>query len=94
MPADVGDVSAARQAVLGASGGAVERRSEHGPSPVIPLLIMVLGLAIATIWFVALPALDTPPPGRTCEVVFRKDGTTKCVEKPTAKKHKPSRPER
>jgi hypothetical protein len=57
---------------------------------------MVLGLAIATIWFVALPALETPPPGRTCEVVFRKDGTTKCVEKPTgtAKKHKPSRPKR
>jgi hypothetical protein len=89
-------MSAARQAVLGASGGAVERRPERGPSPVIPLLIMVLGLAIATIWFVALPALETPPPGRTCEVVFRKDGTTKCVEKPTrtAKKHKPSRPKR
>jgi hypothetical protein len=89
-------MSAARQAVLGASGGAAERRSEGGPSPVIPLLVMVLGLAIATIWFVALPALETPPPGRTCEVVFRKDGTTKCVEKPTgtAKKHKPSRPKR
>jgi hypothetical protein len=89
-------MSAARQAVLGASGGAVERRPEHGPSPVIPLLIMVLGLAIATIWFVALPALETQPPGRTCEVVFRKDGTTKCVEKPsrTAMKHKPSRPKR
>jgi hypothetical protein len=89
-------MSAARQAVLGASGGAVARRPEHGPSPVIPLLIMVLGLAIATIWFVALPALETPPPGRTCEVVFRKDGTTKCVEKPsrTAMKHKPSRPKR
>ncbi len=91
-------MSAARQAVLGAGGGAVarERERERGPSPVIPLLIMVLGLAIATIWFVALPALETPPPGRTCEVVFRKDGTTKCVEKSpgTAKKHKPSRPKR
>ena len=86
-------MSAARHAVLGASGGAVARERERGPSPVIPLLIMVLGLAIATIWFVALPALETPPPGRTCEVVFRKDGTTKCVEKSpgTAKKHKPSR---
>ena len=89
-------MSAARQAVLGASGGAVARESERGPSPVIPLLIMVLGLAIATIWFVALPALEAPPTGRTCEVVFLKDGTTKCVEKPAgaAKKHKPSRHKR
>ena len=89
-------MSAARQAVLGASGGAVARESERGPSPVIPLLIMVLGLAIATIWFVALPALETPLTGRTCEVVFLKDGTTKCVEKPAgaAKKHKPSRHKR
>ena len=87
-------MSAARQAVLGASGGAVAR--ERGPSPVIPLLIMVLGLATATIWFVALPALATPAPGRSCEVVFRKDGTTRCVEKPTAtaKKHKSERPKR
>ena len=89
-------MSAARQAVLGASRGAVAREAERGPSPVVPLLIMVLGLAVAAIWFVALPALDTPPPGRKCEVVFRKDGTTKCVEKPAgaAKKHKPSRHKR
>jgi hypothetical protein len=89
-------MSAARQAVLGASGGAVAREAERGPSPIIPLLIMVLGLAIATVWFVALPALETPAPGRTCEVVFRKDGTTRCVEKPAgaAKKHKPSRHKR
>ena len=86
-------MSAARQAVIGASGGAVERQHQRGPSPVIPLLIMVLGLAIATIWFVALPALETPPPGRTCEVVFRKDGTTRCVDKAAGaakKKHKQS----
>ncbi len=90
-------MSAARQAVLGASGRAVVREAERAPSPVIPLLIMVLGLAIATVWFVALlPALDTPAPGRTCEVVFRKDGTIRCVEKPAgaAKKHKPSRHKR
>lgn len=28
-------------------------------SPVLPLLILVIGLAVATLWFVALPALDT-----------------------------------
>ena len=89
-------MSAARPAVLGVSRGAVARETTSGPSPVIPLLIIVLGLAVATIWFVALPAVDKAPPGRTCEVVFRKDGTTRCVEKPpaTAKKHKPSRPKR
>jgi hypothetical protein len=49
------------------------------PSPVVPLMILVLGLAVATMWFVVLPALEQPPPGPTCEVVFLKNGTT-CIE--------------
>lgn len=61
-----------------------DRASGHArdPSPVGPLMILVLVLAVATVWFVALPALDEPPPGRTCEVVFLKGGTTRCIEPP------------
>ena len=53
-----------------------------GPSPVVPLIILVLGLAVATMWFVALPALAEPRPSRTCEVVFLKGGATRCIEPP------------
>ena len=45
-------------------------------------MILVLGLAAATMWFVALPMLDEAPPGRTCEVVFLESGTTRCIEPP------------
>ena len=58
---------------------------EHsgGPSAVLPLLTLVLGLAVATTWFVALPVLDEPLAAkRSCEVVFLKSGKTKCVERP------------
>ena len=79
-------MSAARHASFGASGGAVERRSARGPSPVIPLLIMVLGLAIATIWFVALPMLNPPAQvKRTCEVIVLESGKTRCVSNPKTK---------
>ncbi len=79
-------MSAARQAFLGASDGAVERQRDRGPSPVIPLLIMVLGLAIATIWFVALPMLNQPAPAkRACEVIVLKSGKTRCVSNPKTK---------
>ena len=43
---------------------------EHsgGPSAVLPLLTLVLGLAVATTWFVALPVLDEPLAAkRSCE---------------------------
>jgi hypothetical protein len=70
--------------------------NEHSgaPSPLIPLLLLCIGLAAAAVWFVALPALAKPARAeRTCEVIVLKSGTTKCVHErrsqPTpAKAHK------
>ena len=58
------------------------REQAREPSPVVPLMILVLGLAVATLWFVVLPTLEKPPPGRTCEVVFLTNGNTRCIEPP------------
>ena len=53
-------------------------------SNVLPLFILVIGLAAATAWFVALPLLDKPQRAeRACEVFVLPSGTIKCV--PTAK---------
>jgi hypothetical protein len=51
-------------------------------SSLLPLLILVVGLAAATVWFVALPALDKPPAKRSCEVFVLKSGSTRCVPEP------------
>ena len=53
-----------------------ERRDE--PSPVLPLLLTVIALAAATIWFVWLPMAHKPV-GPSCEVYVLPLGTTKCV---------------
>ena len=57
---------------LGVSGVAV---ADEGPSPnrgVLPLLIVFIGLAVATVWFVVFPVLDRPkPPGRPVRHVHR-----------------------
>ncbi len=54
----------------------------------LPLLIVVMGPAAASIWFVARPALDEPPRARrSCEVYVLKSGATKCVAKPTPGSH-------
>jgi hypothetical protein len=75
-------VSAARHA-YGAAGLVVEDESPRVPSGVVPLLVLVIGLAAATIWFVALPAPDSPPQvERSCEVIVLKSGFTKCVPTP------------
>ncbi len=51
---------------------------------VLPLLILVLGLAIAMVWFIGLPALArTSQPERTCEVIVLKSGAPRCVANPT-----------
>lgn len=89
-------MSAARHAYSGVpAAGAYEHSSE--PSRVLPLLILVVGLAAATIWFVALPMLDKPRRAeRSCEVFVLETGSTKCVPKPmlrsnaTRQKPKPS----
>ena len=51
----------------------------RGLGGVVALLLLVLGLAAATVWFVALPALDQAPAGRSCEVVILKSGAPDCV---------------
>lgn len=54
-----------------------------GASGFLPLLILVVGLAIATVWYVALPAFDEPvAKKRSCEVVVLASGSIKCVAKP------------
>lgn len=55
-------------------------------SPFVPLLIMVLGLAVASIWFVALPMLNQPVHAqRSCEVIVFESGKTRCVADPRAR---------
>lgn len=50
------------------------------PSPVVPLLLVVIALAAATIWFVWLPLVDrSANTRRSCEVYVLPSGTTKCV---------------
>lgn len=50
------------------------------PSGLLPLLILVIGLAAATIWYVALPVLQTPASmRRSCEVYVMPSGTTRCA---------------
>ena len=72
-----------------AQGQAVPAANEQpraSSSPVVPLLVIVLGLAIATTWFVALPMLNQPAHAkRTCEVIVLKSGKTRCVPNPKTK---------
>ena len=45
-----------------------------------PIVNIVLAIAAATIWLVALPAaLDKPTPNRPCEAAILVDGKVKCV---------------
>ena len=50
-------------------------------SSLIPVLVLFVGLAIVTIWFVARPALgNTSPAARLCErVVVDESGSATCV---------------
>jgi hypothetical protein len=51
----------------------------------LPLLIVFVALALATVWFVALPALDKPPPtkGSCGMIVVSRSGSARCVEEAT-----------
>ena len=52
-------------------------------SPVLPLLILVIGLAAAATWFVALPQLNKPATvQRSCEVIVLESGKSRCVGNP------------
>ena len=54
------------------------------PSALLPLLLLFAVLAVATVWFVAVPAFAKPAQAeRACEVVVLKSGVTKCVKDPT-----------
>ena len=71
-------MSAAARPSYGIPEVVSERRSGELVN-VIALLTLVVGLAVAAVWFVALPALDEPPPGRSCEVVVQRSGATRCI---------------
>ena len=74
------DVVAANERTS-AAGGVAPAAKER--SPVLPLLLLVIGLAAAAIWFVALPQLDKPATvHRSCEVIVHKSGKTRCVANP------------
>lgn len=82
--AEASDVSAARH-VYGLSSGAIANEGPSERRGFLPLLLLVVGLAVATTWFVAVPALDTQPRAeRSCEVFVVGKGSTRCVAKPTA----------
>jgi hypothetical protein len=45
----------------------------------LPLLVLVVGLAVATLWYVVRPALEAQPVAqRSCEVIIL-ENETKCV---------------
>ena len=67
-----------RTSAVGSVAPAAKERS-----PALPLLVLVVGLAAAAIWFVALPQLNKPAPvQRGCEVIVLKSGKTRCVANP------------
>jgi hypothetical protein len=72
--------------ILASAGSSTGRG--RGVASVIALLVLVLGLAAATVWFVALPALDRAPAGRSCEVVILKSGAPDCVRQQTSHRAK------
>ena len=69
---------------LGMSEAAREPLQEESRelSPFLPLMLLVIGLAIATVWFVVLPTFDKSAPGRTCEVVVLPNEAPRCIEPP------------
>ena len=67
-----------RTSAVGSVAPAAKERS-----PALPLLVLVVGLAAAAIWFVALPQLNKPVPvQRGCEVIVLESGKTRCVANP------------
>ena len=78
---------------LGVSGVAVADVEPRPPNRgVLPLLIVFIGLAVATVWFVVLPALDKPrPPAGPCGTfIVSKSGSARCVDVPTTAAQSPN----
>ena len=78
---------------LGVSGVVVADEEPRPPNRgVLPLLIVFIGLAVATVWFVVLPALDEPrPPVGPCSTfIVSKSGSARCVDVPTPATQSPS----
>ena len=70
--------------VYGLPEGTAPSELSRGPSALLPLLLLFVVLAAASVWFVALPAFAKPVRAeRTCEVIVLPTGTTKCVRNPT-----------
>jgi hypothetical protein len=62
---------------------------EPGPNrALLPLLVVFVGLALATVWLVVLPALHTPKaksPARPCaSFIVSKSGSARCVDAPVS----------
>ena len=77
---------------LGVSGVAVADEEPRPNRGVLPLLIVFIGLAVATVWFVVLPALDKPrPPAGPCGTfIVSKSGSARCVAVTTPAPQSPS----
>lgn len=74
-------MSAARPA-YGVPDATVENDQPRLVSTALPLLLLVIGLAAASVWYVALPAFEPEPAKRSCEVIVLESGSTKCVSRP------------
>lgn len=61
---------------------AVANEQPCSRSGVLALLLLVIALAVATVWYVALPAFSKPLAKHSCEVVVLKSGSTRCVPAP------------
>ena len=77
---------------LGASGVAVADEEPRPNRGVPPLLIVFIGLAVATVWFVVLSVLDKPrPPAGACGTfIVSKSGSARCVDVPTTAAQSPN----
>jgi hypothetical protein len=64
------------------NGVVVEERSS-AIGTVLPLLMLFLALAAATVWYVAVPMFDGPAVAkRSCEVIVLESGSPACVREP------------
>ena len=75
----------AAKPVYGVLDVASARERSDESRTVIALLLLVTGLATATIWFVALPLFDTPQSApQACEsFVLTNEGVIRCVPEST-----------